>query len=301
MSRVLTRLLGVIRVLSPKGGRLQALSRDEFPTPFGYLSAIISVFLFAAEAPRGLAGSVTAEEAMIATQGTVPDGDLGLLAGFVGLEASDTLNYEFTTKSGLSAWSATLSGVYAGTSLNVGYSGNLFIVPGGITTSWDSNGFYGAAPWSGSGNASFSDTATGFRVNLQSSLHVGGNSGLVNVGIDALNDGISLTYINSSGTVLINGISTSSEIYSLKWLFGFLPIGNDFDFGTVPLPLFGPVRIKGDTLLGFIPIGGGDDMGSGTAQVTTTIVPEPSALTLFGIGTLGVLGYAWRRRNRAAA
>jgi hypothetical protein len=28
-------------------------------------------------------------------------------------------------------------------------------------------------------------------------------------------------------------------------------------------------------------------------------IPEPSTLTLFGTGTLGLLGYGWRRRKRA--
>jgi len=31
-----------------------------------------------------------------------------------------------------------------------------------------------------------------------------------------------------------------------------------------------------------------------------TPIPEPSTFTLLGIGTLGLFGYAWRRRNRAA-
>jgi hypothetical protein len=30
-------------------------------------------------------------------------------------------------------------------------------------------------------------------------------------------------------------------------------------------------------------------------------VPEPSTLTLLSIGSLGLLGYGWRRRNLAAA
>jgi hypothetical protein len=34
---------------------------------------------------------------------------------------------------------------------------------------------------------------------------------------------------------------------------------------------------------------------------SATGVPEPSTLTLLGLGSLGLLGYGWRRRNRAAA
>lgn len=35
-------------------------------------------------------------------------------------------------------------------------------------------------------------------------------------------------------------------------------------------------------------------------QLQTTAIPEPSTFVLFGIGMLGILGYSWRRRKKAA-
>jgi hypothetical protein len=44
------------------------------------------------------------------------------------------------------------------------------------------------------------------------------------------------------------------------------------------------------------------DLASGELTLeSTSSVPEPSTLTLLGIGSLSLLGYGWRRRNRAAA
>jgi hypothetical protein len=37
-----------------------------------------------------------------------------------------------------------------------------------------------------------------------------------------------------------------------------------------------------------------------TAQTAATGVPEPSTLTLLSLGSLGLIGYGWRRRNRAS-
>jgi len=63
----------------------------------------------------------------------------------------------------------------------------------------------------------------------------------------------------------------------------------------------------GAPVIGYTGIGG--QGGTYTIQLTgaqfaiqqsPSAVPEPTAITLFGLGALGLLGYGWRRRKRAA-
>jgi hypothetical protein len=61
-----------------------------------------------------------------------------------------------------------------------------------------------------------------------------------------------------------------------------------FDVFFPPQPPFPPIRPTGDPFL--------DPLGFPLFPP----IPEPSAFILFGFGTLGLLGYAWRRRKRAA-
>jgi hypothetical protein len=49
------------------------------------------------------------------------------------------------------------------------------------------------------------------------------------------------------------------------------------------------------------PFGGSLGNGVSVPAPAVSSVPEPSTLTLLGLGSLGLLGYGWRRRKRTAA
>jgi hypothetical protein len=104
-----------------------------------------------------LGGAAAAEQftsldAALTLQGAISDGDFFLLTQFFRFQAGETVNYRSITDANTSLWSATISGTYLGTDLNVAYQGDFSAFPSGRIT-WTTNGSYGPVAWGGSGSA----------------------------------------------------------------------------------------------------------------------------------------------------
>lgn len=172
-----------------------------------FMSTIIWVFLFI------LGGipvyAINALDASLLSQGTIPDSDMFTLMEFFGFPSGQEIsNYQSTlTPSG---WSATLSGTYLGTNLNVSYLGDISAFPAG-PINWTSSGSYGTNSWSGNGTFLITmNTPTIFQVDLDSLLFVGGNSAITNLVFYGEEDPLTgvITYFMdpTTGEVVINGV-----------------------------------------------------------------------------------------------
>lgn len=113
-------------------------------------------------------------------------------------------------------------------------------------------------------------------------LHVSGS----NTGFESFVGAVlrvNLGDLNPSDGSFISGVSqTGGNTGPITSVFVSSPSSVSIDFSSFGPPVDGTLPNTYDFLL------------------QTTATPEPNTFVLFGIGMLGVLGYSWRRRKKAA-
>lgn len=269
------------------------LGSEKTPTPsffFRTLMPLVS-FLLAPALTLALttgaparAALLTAPQASEMIQSTATDTDFEFLNDFVGWQLGQTVDY--TSSTSVSAWTGTLSGSYLGVPLSVDYTGNLSAYPPGPVT-WTSTGSYGAASWNSSGSATITDaTPTTFDLAFIDSLTVGSNTASLDYTIPGtvLGDGSVVFGAAAgdevgSGTGMINGMALANRCYSYE--DAAMTIQSDIvirpdDLACDDYHTDKNKYVKDNTTLLL------------TGTITTTGIPEPSALILVVSGLLGL-------------
>jgi len=192
------------------------------------------------------------------------------------------------TTSTAGAWNATLAGNYKGTAVNVSYNGTLSDFPAAPLT-WTSNGFYGAAAWTGSGSAQFTLLPMGdFQIALASSLTLGSDIGTYAITIfgNETGDDIDVFDDLQTGTITTNGISLGERFAKLSY--------KRKDFTEIQTD----VKIRGhEVIVDSIKLAGTETGFNADGTVST--IAEPSTFTLLGAGVVGLLcACKWRKWKR---
>ncbi len=221
---------------------------------------------------------------------TIPDNDFYALNQFEGTSMTDVLSTNSTNTT--TGFTQTMTGSFLGQTLSVTYSGDSSAFPGGAIT-WTSTGSYGSQAWNSFGEATFTfPTSTSFQVAYDSTLAIGTNTMVTNVTISGADNGSTLFYTGTSGTLTENGVSMPAPLYGMVVPLNPKRFEPDEDYIVVD----GRIYICSDTEIEDIiedPELEIDDEGE------IYNCPEPSSLVLAGLGVLGVLaGCAFRRQGK---
>jgi hypothetical protein len=225
---------------------------------------------------------------------TIPDNDFYVLTLFAGVSTEDVLSSMSTDTT--TGFSQTLSGAYAGPALSVAYTGDSTAFPAGSIT-WASTGSYGAQAWAGSGSATFTfPTPTTFQVAYSSSLAIGSNTVSMSTTISGADDGISLIYTDTTGTITINGGIAAPIIIRNSTGMPVHPIPGDLELDDIEVN--GKRYIKSTFPILDVNPNPPAPPEMIVASGTLGVVPEPPSSVLAGFGVAGVLvGCARRGRS----
>jgi hypothetical protein len=122
------------------------------------------------------------------------------------------------------------------------------------------------------------------------------DNGNLNSGEPGLS-GWTVKLLNSSNTVIASTLTNSSGTYSFS---GVGP--GKYTLEEVPQSGWNLTQPTPTDAYSFTTTSGTNQVGLNFGNFQApVVVPEPASLTLLSLGSLGLLGYGWRRRNRAAA
>ncbi len=258
-----------------------------FPTPSKSVGTLtLVVFAVVASTENVSSATLSAGDLSAMTQSTVSDSDVLFfwqVAG--GSTVPQTVAYSSTATP--TTWSGTVGGILLGQVLNVGYLGTT--VDGTVGWSWTTSGSFGSKSVTGNGSTSISyPTPETFTLLLAESLQCGSRTYAIDYSIPGsfLPDGSVMfgTPGNpevGAGTTRLDGIFVET-----KDTYSYLD-KDDIQASDKN----GNAIISGganNKIIKTTAVGGG--IG------TITIVPEPTAVALLGLGIVGLLACARERK-----